>query len=491
MYDESSRTLAPYAVSHENEGQPFRDIKIPLTSLSGHALTNGEVLNVPDASEDSRWNAEVDRILSYTTKSLLVIPLFSPGPERKPLAVISFLNKLDSGSVVPFSAADVETAGAFALFASLALDKSLLISKVTKTKNHLSILLEVMSYHLRAPTALVDRFMEEELPRITAEPDPLGIDDVDWDPHAMDDHDLVCAVFRMFHDLGLVEPGDARVFVQFLFTVGRNYRQRSDVPYHCFAHGAAVTHGLYILAKRFELGSVFDDVEVFSMLVACICHDLDHRGQSNAYQRIAQTPLFSLFTRSTMELLHANFAIKILSSEGHDVFQRLPSESYQRAIRIVKESIVATDLAVFFSNRAALKEALDSFDPATQPFPIGPGHDLRSALRGLILNACDLSSSYKPFPSARKTTALVYQEFFLEGAGIKKVVGTIDNWNMDADKEGQIPAMQVEFLDSVVLPIYELQEKVLPKASDLVGRVRANRDEWRRMVESGAEFRIS
>ena len=33
-----------------------------------------------------------------------------------------------------------------------------------------------------------------------------------------------------------------------------------------------------------QLVPVFDDLEIFGMLVACLCHDLDHRGFNNAFQ---------------------------------------------------------------------------------------------------------------------------------------------------------------------------------------------------------------
>lgn len=29
---------------------------------------------------------------------------------------------------------------------------------------------------------------------------------------------------------------------------------------------------------------MFDDLEVFSLMAACLCHDLDHRGTNNAFQ---------------------------------------------------------------------------------------------------------------------------------------------------------------------------------------------------------------
>ena len=33
-----------------------------------------------------------------------------------------------------------------------------------------------------------------------------------------------------------------------------------------------------------ELLSTFDDIDVLAMLVASLCHDLDHRGFNNAFQ---------------------------------------------------------------------------------------------------------------------------------------------------------------------------------------------------------------
>lgn len=37
----------------------------------------------------------------------------------------------------------------------------------------------------------------------------------------------------------------------------------------------------------FQIGdfkNVFNDLEMLSLLIACICHDLDHRGTTNNFQ---------------------------------------------------------------------------------------------------------------------------------------------------------------------------------------------------------------
>ena len=38
------------------------------------------------------------------------------------------------------------------------------------------------------------------------------------------------------------------------------------------------------MLKTGKMDRFMDDLEVFGLLVACLCHDLDHRGTNNSYQ---------------------------------------------------------------------------------------------------------------------------------------------------------------------------------------------------------------
>lgn len=488
---EDDNRFTPFAVSHD--GDCFTQLKIPIEgSLAGHALTSQESVNVPEARDDPRWHAESDVATNYHTKSLLAVPIYNA--KKKPLAVISFLNKSvgslgsdieNTSEALPFSEQDVENAKAFALFAGLALDKSITISKMVNSKRHLAIVLEVMSYHLRAPPEVVDAFMLQDFPVVTSEEYRVG--GVEWDPHPLPDSQLVRATFRMFWDLGFIsqtDETDARILAQFLLTTARNYRSRKDVAYHNFSHAVCVTHALYLLARDFGLRSLLDETDIFAMLVACICHDLDHRGQSNNFQKLAHTPLYALYARSTLEAFHANFALKIIGSEGHDVFNHLDAVDYQSAISILRDAILSTDLANFFANQAALQRTLAEGQ-------IGRDHTLRSALRGMIMNAADLSASYKDFGSAQHVTTLVYKEFFDEGHGLKNIDPHLPlHPDMDGANEARIPALQVSFLDKVVIPIYELQAKALPETIPLLERVRETRESWKRLADQGIEYQL-
>ena len=61
--------------------------------------------------------------------------------------------------------------------------------------------------------------------------------------------------------------------------------------------------------------------QILGLMVACLCHDLDHRGTNNAFQQLTASPLAVLYSTSTMEHHHFDQCVMILSSEGNNIFQ--------------------------------------------------------------------------------------------------------------------------------------------------------------------------
>ena len=82
------------------------DIRIPLTAgIAGEVYTKGEVLNIPDAYKDPRFNSKVDNDTGYKTTSMLTTPVYDS--EGNTLAVLQVLNKIGpDGSHGPFSKED-------------------------------------------------------------------------------------------------------------------------------------------------------------------------------------------------------------------------------------------------------------------------------------------------------------------------------------------------------------------------------------------------
>lgn len=87
------------------EGDKEVKIEVPLgKGIVGHTALTGEILNIPNAYEDSRFNPEVDKRTGYKTKSLLSVPMRSYANEI--VGVIQLLNKKKEGNIEPFKKED-------------------------------------------------------------------------------------------------------------------------------------------------------------------------------------------------------------------------------------------------------------------------------------------------------------------------------------------------------------------------------------------------
>lgn len=64
-------------------------------------------------------------------------------------------------------------------------------------------------------------------------------------------------------------------------------------------------HSFYFLFYYFLLQSI-------ALFIACLCHDLDHRGKTNQFMKLSASPLAALYTTSTMEQHHFNQTVTIL-----------------------------------------------------------------------------------------------------------------------------------------------------------------------------------
>lgn len=57
------------------------------------------------------------------------------------------------------------------------------------------------------------------------------------------------------------------------------------------------------------------ELETLALIVACLCHDLDHRGTNNSFQIKTSSPLAQLYSTSTLEHHHFDQSLMILNSQ--------------------------------------------------------------------------------------------------------------------------------------------------------------------------------
>ena len=94
--------------------------------------------------------------------------------------------------------------------------------------------------------------------------------------------------------------------------------------------------------------------EILGMLVACICHDLDHRGTNNTFERKRNNPLARLYSTSTLERHHLNHCLLLLNIKGNGILDNLSKvniiQSYGiREVFTFWHSCFLTDPKIHFS----------------------------------------------------------------------------------------------------------------------------------------------
>lgn len=132
---------------------------------------------------------------------------------------------------------------------------------------------------------------------------------------------------------------------RWILSVKKNYR---PVKYHNWRHALNVTQTMFAMMKTGKMERFMTDLEILGLLVACLCHDLDHRGTNNSFQTKTTSPLAILYTTSTMEHHHFDQCIMILNSEGNNIFQ----VSNINIIIIIIDFIHNSTSCIFFISQA-------------------------------------------------------------------------------------------------------------------------------------------
>jgi hypothetical protein len=118
---------------------------------------------------------------------------------------------------------------------------------------------------------------------------------------------------------------DRKVFENFLVDVRATYNANA---YHNFRHAFDVTQTVFAMLTTFDAAALVTHVEILGLLLAAICHDLDHPGLNNAYQVRVGSDLAQRYNdRSVLENYHGYVASKLLE----EAEERLSREPRRRA----------------------------------------------------------------------------------------------------------------------------------------------------------------
>ncbi|XP_010158962.1 PREDICTED: dual 3',5'-cyclic-AMP and -GMP phosphodiesterase 11A-like, partial [Eurypyga helias] len=206
-------------------------------SIAELVASTGLPVNISDAYQDPRFDAEADQISGFHIRSVLCVPIWNSNHQI--IGVAQVLNRLDGK---PFDDADQRLFEAFVIFCGLGINNTIMYDQVKKSWAKQSVALDVLSYHATCSKAEVDKFKAANIPLVSE----LGIDDIHFDDFSLDVDAMITAALRMFMELGMVQKFkiDYETLCRWLLTVRKNYRM---VLYHNWRHAFNVCQLMFAM----------------------------------------------------------------------------------------------------------------------------------------------------------------------------------------------------------------------------------------------------
>jgi hypothetical protein len=273
----------------------------------------------------------------------------------------------------------------------------------------------------------------------------------------------------------------------FLKTVSNNYI--SSVLYHNSLHGADVTQtvSLYFINSNAE--EILDTkvIDILSIIISSIGHDIGHPGLTNNFQINASSDMAITYNDiSCLENYHTSKLFKILLTPENNIFDKLPMMDYKTIRKRIISMILATDMAnhgkiisvisaKLIENKNKDKiELISSNNPTTK-------FNEQQAVLDFFVHSADLAHNTKLFSISLQWVELLSNEFWKQGDREKELGFPIsflcDRNNVD------VPKSQVGFIKAFIIPVFDVVNIMFPQLAFFKENALNNVKMWSKLAE--------
>lgn len=435
--------------------------------LANYVRITGQTVNIVNTDKWFGMPLEEDGI---TSQSLLTVPLYSSSQNSKNILGVAQMFNKENGK--KFSVYDIKTFESYAVFCGIAIQNTQVYEKACRLMARQTVALECLSYHASASQEDTDKLKMAEVPQSKY----FDLYNYDFTETYLTNEETCKCTIRMFMDLNLLNTFQIpyEVLCRWLLSVRKNYR---PVKYHNWRHAVTVCQTMFAMLKTGKMERFMTELQMLGLLVACLCHDLDHRGTNNSFQTKTDSPLAILYSTSTMEHHHFDQCVMILSQDSNNIFQSLSSDDYRQVMKVVESAILSTDMAMYFKKKNTFLELSDNGEFDWQ------SEEKKNLLCGMMMTACDVSAIAKPWEIQHKVAKLVADEFFEQGDLERLKLNEQPMAMMDREKKDELPKMQIDFIDHICLPLYKALSESFPWVKPLYDGCARNKEHWISLAE--------
>ena len=307
--------------------------------------------------------------------------------------------------------------------------------------------------------------------------------DINLDPFAVENHFVY--IKTMFLDFDLIEQMDFHLdtLLEFSNKVKEHYSVW-DNPFHNFYHGFNVLHSVYMLLSSTKAGTYFSTHEIFALLIAGLCHDLEHPGRNNAFEVNKGSHLALIYNDvSVLENHHAAVTFKILQGENSNLLANFSREMKKSFRKLVILSILATDM----TRHVDMITNLNSRFKDITETPL-KNSDL-DHLAAILIHAADLSHPCKEFNSYQKWSKRVCDEFTIQYQEELRLGLPPTEIMKDLDKPEVYYANEFGFLKFAIKPLWDcLNLWLSPNINQYIENLEENISKFQKLKEQHPKF---
>jgi hypothetical protein len=254
-----------------------------------------------------------------------------------------------------------------------------------------------------------------------------------------------------------------RVFLQ----IQRGYVAN---PYHNLQHAADMTNAAFVMLRETGVLAKMTPVEKLATLVACLGHDHQHPGRTNAFMIAINDPVAVRYNdQAVLENHHLASTYSLFEKAELNLLAALPADDVKRLRSLMVKIILGTDMSKHMQHLSEYESRL-----AKRPFDLAHVAD-RAEVIALIVHAADISGLARPFEIASKWTMRVQAEFRSQGDE-EAALGLPISFGCEPNVD--VPRSQVGFADLFVLPLFRTLQSHFPGAmTPIVNHLIATRNQ--------------
>ena len=265
----------------------------------------------------------------------------------------------------------------------------------------------------------------------------------------------------------------------FLNTISTSYKKTT--LYHNALHGSDVTQTIciFFLYSNIEKKINTNILDILSIVISALGHDLGHPGYNNLYLINSKNELAIRYNDiSVLENFHSSFLWSILNNNETNIFDHLEKGDYSNLRKRMISLILATDMA----NHGKVVSKLKSMDLSKNENDLK--FEERQNVLDFIIHSADLAHNVKLFKISLHWVSLLSEEFWRQGDEEKK---NKLNVSFLCDRnDSNVPKSQVGFIKGFIIPSFEILVNIFPSLNFTIENAKNNVKEWEKLIEKGS-----